>query len=504
MKKSLCVLIFSLIVLFSIGGKFDEINVHATSMEENYNVFGLGKTVNIAKDRYLNYDDINSSKVIFDTEWLNQRLESSDLIDNTNQSSNSTIVSGTSIENITLDLGLNTKFETKIDGKAYDVLNATLKSEFNIVSIETIKKYKYQFFYKYYGYYPRYYANLFKNVNESIYTENLDKTYEGYLNLLFRGAITPQVFFDKYGTHVISSGVYGGRFDYTYYALNNQKAITTDMQIKAEQGITAAISNIVNGGVGNSFDFKSAIGYDKLSVETKGEMNSRGGAPTTTTSLENFSTELNKWLPSLTNDTSALIDIPSNGLIPLWELLPPQHADKKEIFKNKCKQYLNDNTNGFSEYGLELDLGDKYCDNNFYIIREDEIKVDYNDAWKNNCDIVDLNFLTEYGFDLLKSEGYDKMKIEIQMDMREENHGYQYIYLFNNISDDTTYLVAEEKHDLGHNELVKNPRLETIIFDDISLSDFPSGCLYIKYGSSGIFQNDWFNKNLKVKITYSR
>lgn len=504
MKKILFCLMLSLITLFYINSNINNTKAQSTSTTKNYNFFGLGKTVNIAKDKYLDYIDISSSKSIFDANWLNQRLESSSIVKSPSQFSDSTTISGTSIQNITMDFGLSTKFQTNIDGTYYDVLNTTLKNEFGMASTATINSYKYQFFYKHYGYYLKYCADLSGDENESIYSVNLDKTYQGYLNLLFRDAITPQVFFDKYGTHVITSGVYGGRFDYTYFALNNQKEITANMRMNVEKTITTTIGNKIKSSIGGTFDFKSTIGYDSISIFSKDRMTARGGTSAVVTSLENFSDELNEWLPTLTNENSALIDIPSNGLIPLWELLPPQHKNKKEVFKNKCKQYLTKNTSDFSEYDFDLNLGDKYCDETLHTIRINEEKIDYDNLENNKYDFVDLNLLTEYGFDVLKSAGYDKMKIEIEMEMKEENHGYQYIYLYNNVLNDASYCKGTIEHELGHNVLIKDYTKQTFVFDNINLSDFPNSCLYIKYGSSGKFQNDWFNKNIRIKVTYSR
>ncbi len=501
MKKFLFTLMFSLIMVFSVFGTLDNVDVNAASMTENYNMYGLGKTVNIAKDGYLNNDSINAAKSIFDQEWLEQRLQSSDVIEETNQSSYTSSFSCTTIEDFKLNLGLTSKYKTSIGGKIFDAFNATVKDSFEFSGDVKLSNYKYRFFYKCYGYYPRYYVNLAGNAIVTEYGKHLDKTYEGYLNLLFRDAISSQIFFDKFGTHVITSGKYGGSFDCTYFAVNNQKEITAEMKADAEADVSAKIFDIVHGGTGGSLQFCAATSYTKLTCAENSNVKSIGGDAFGPVKFEEFDEKIDPWLNSITNETASLIDIPSNGLTPLWEILPPQHLDKIEIFKNKCKEYLLNNSDQLSEFDIALNLGDTFSDNEFHTIRTNEIKINHNKPEDNATDILDLKYdLGEKGFNLFKSEGFTKVKIEITMIMREENDGYQYVYLYNDNSE-----LAKEKCELGTNgKVVKDPTSYTFNFKSISINinDIHDGILYIKYGSSGLFQDDWFNKDVSVKVTY--
>lgn len=509
MKKILCSLTFMFVLFTTLLSTGGDISVNASSSSNEYNLFGLGQTVNIVKDHYLDKDDISQSETLFDITWLSERLESIDIVSDYNQESTPKISSGETIKELSVNYGINVKYDISLGGQLYEVVNALFKKEFELVTNGEINNYKHQFYYNYYGYYPRYNAKLSIDENETDYVANLSQTYEGYLNLLFRGAITPQVFFDKFGTHVITSGTYGGRFDYIYYSFNNQMEINNDLRLAAQQAISAHIDSKINGGVGDSFNFSTDIGYSNLTTYSNGYLKARGGDPTGVTSLDQLNSQLNNWLSSLNDSSSALIDIPENGLTPLWDLLPEQHLDQKEWFKEKCKQYIINNCEDFSEYGFDNELLDneEYTDNAYHSIRSEEIKVDSDDEGDNSYDCIDLKFLTPIGYDLLKSEegNYKTVTIEIQMDMKEENHGYQYIYLYkSNIDDPENYRMQSYQNELGHNQIIDNYTLQTIVFEDIDLNDIIDGKLYIKYGSSGIFQNDWFCKNIKVKVTYSK
>lgn len=59
---------------------------------------------------------------------------------------------------------------------------------------------------------------------------------------MFRGAITPKIFFELYGTHIIVSGVYGGMIDYKYIAVNNQIRVNE----RLETSITSSMNSEIN------------------------------------------------------------------------------------------------------------------------------------------------------------------------------------------------------------------------------------------------------------------
>ena len=66
MKKILCFSLLTLGIIVTILSTFGNINVNAASSIEDYNTYGLGKTVNVAKDDYLDQGDINKANYIFD------------------------------------------------------------------------------------------------------------------------------------------------------------------------------------------------------------------------------------------------------------------------------------------------------------------------------------------------------------------------------------------------------------------------------------------------------
>ena len=79
MKKTLIITMSFVLFILFIANSF-KIDVNALSETSNYNTLGLGRTVNIAKDSYLENDKLNNAANIFDLDWFNSRLNSNELI----------------------------------------------------------------------------------------------------------------------------------------------------------------------------------------------------------------------------------------------------------------------------------------------------------------------------------------------------------------------------------------------------------------------------------------
>lgn len=501
MKKTLIITMSFVLFILFIANSF-KIDVNALSETSNYNTLGLGRTVNIAKDSYLENDKLNNAANIFDLDWFNSRLNSNELIGNPSQYSFSEIITAESVDELYLNLGWSSKFNVSINGVKYDPFKISLKKDLSTSITGEISKYKYQFYYNYQGFYPRYYANLSNLNDKSIFVNNLSQTYEGYLNLLFRGAITPQIFFDKFGTHVIVSGVYGGKIDFNYIAFNNQKQINGNLKQSAKDGLTAKVNSSLGGEITSQFNFSTAVGYKKMQYYEKNQLKALGGSAIGVSSIEYIDTQLSNWLRSLDSNNSTLIDIPEGGVIPLWDLLPDHYLYKKQDFIKKCKQYLDNNKIDYSDYAYNVNLEDQYSDNRFYNIESDEKNILNDDEFENEFDYIDLDFVSSYGFDLFKNNGYNKVRLEIIMEIKELHDGYQRVFLYKDLANDVNNKIACKEIDLNDNKVYDEYCQWTFVFEDIDINLFVDGKICIRYGSRGFSKNDWLCKNLQIKITY--
>lgn len=499
MKKILCCLTFLFVLLTTILSTGGEVSVNASSSSSGYNLFGLGKSVNVAKDTYLDYEDINSSECIFDSNWLNSQLEAKDMtVSETNQYSTCDVSTGISVIEMISNMNAKLKFKNSIDVPIYEIFNLSLENRYELSTSLKVQNKKYQFYYNYSGYYPRYFGNL---QSDSSYSSHLDQSYEGYLNLLFRGAITPQVFFDKFGTHVITSAVYGGRYDLFYYSLNNERVIDASVATEIFDEIDLAVSDEISGSAGYSFNFATAIGYTNIDCEEDFVVEARGGDATGVTSINNLNSQLTSWVNTLSNATSSLINITEGGLVPLWDLLPDRYLNKKLLFKEMCQSYITANCGSQNSYDFQPNLGNTYT-GDFTEIRTEEYLISKNNPFDNTdeVDCIDLNKLTHYGFEVVKSEDFTTLKVELKTNMREKNYGYQHIYLHNSVGTQLGYI----RYELGGTDKVTTNQLKTFEFNGISINDIPDGILYVRYGSDGFLENDWYTTGLTVKVTYTK
>lgn len=132
---------------------------------------------------------------------------------------------------------------------------------------------------------------------------------------------------------------------------------------------------------------------------------------------------------------------------------------------------------------------------------------------------MDILYLSNY-FNVRSAynEGYTKLHVTFTFDVREIDDGYQYVFLYsdtkckgNSFIDkiiDEVYDPADPsllyEHRLEHGGTKKNTSWGSHTFNaTISLSRLTDN-LYIRYGASGKFDDDWENKNIVVTFQVAK
>jgi len=115
-----------------------------------------------------------------------------------------------------------------------------------------------------------------------------------------------------------------------------------------------------------------------------------------------------------------------------------------------------------------------------------------------------IDFINSYGIDLqiMRLLGYNSVEVKIDLNVREVADGYQYIFLYDGAS---TYanLLSEQRFE--HSPNVKNTTWGVHSFDFTGIpltTDLQQ--LVIRYGASGLFSDDWINKDLKVQFIFTK
>ena len=236
----------------------------------------------------------------------------------------------------------------------------------------------------------------------------------------------------------------------------------------------------------------------------------RGGGAFTGISMTDFSNSFKTWANSVVN-SPVLVAPSSDGLVPLWELLPSQYSNRKEEFKDAFIKYSESYNNKIYEQNRTFDLS--ICDAlTFSILRETEYTITDDGIMDQYFDVFNLGKYKEiYGYDVLSAYRFNNVTVSLRLEMREINRGYQHFYLYLDI-DKSAQAVDEIKYEYGGNSLKKDYTYVTHTFKLMNLIDITnSGANYysykpivIRYGATGSGDDDWCNRNCTISVTFTK
>ena len=99
----------------------------------------------------------------------------------------------------------------------------------------------------------------------------------------------------------------------------------------------------------------------------------------------------------------------------------------------------------------------------------------------------------------LKQLGYTKISMSIEFYAHEQNDGYQYFWIYDGTSSNSTILYDKQfEHSTDSNSSTPQKYIFSNI--EIELDDILSNSVYIRYGASGNNEDTWFNYGVAVNI----
>jgi len=196
------------------------------------------------------------------------------------------------------------------------------------------------------------YKYLYKlSLRESLYNKDvLDVLSEDFLEYLDNLGNDPSLedyyaLFEKYGTHLITKGIYGGRFNAYYTVVNKTNKFSVDAMAKLDYTAKKAASKNNSTTTNITVELANYFEENNVEVESNFKLSYNGGGSVGATSLDDLSQAYTKWTNSLNDNPSnvALIDFTEDGLLPLWELLPEEkYGYMKESMYNAFLKYYDD------------------------------------------------------------------------------------------------------------------------------------------------------------------
>lgn len=155
---------------------------------------------------------------------------------------------------------------------------------------------------------------------------------------------TPEAIVSRYGTHILADIILGGKLDVIYQSETSK----SDRTIASSAGIDIHVKKIFNLNTGYTSDNNYVLenSSQKLHYVTNGGDPTRsllGDIVIGNSSNPNPTPTINiaSWQNSCSLENSVLIDIPTNGLLPIYDFIPDQA--KALAVKNYIIQYLTNN-----------------------------------------------------------------------------------------------------------------------------------------------------------------
>jgi hypothetical protein len=298
-------------------------------------------------------------------------------------------------------------------------------------------------------------------------------------------AITAEKLVDKYGTHVMLGGIYGARLDHhlSTTAKNDKSFDKLGYYVKSSADVKFATAN---AGAGFSYDQQSEFEKYFETTETELKTLAFGGKPEYAQSI-NSNSGYNDWISSI-DGNEIWSDYYPKSLLGIWEL-PMDIARSKGLqIEVELRCPPTKVVNAFPDTIIT----------EWKMIRGDFQRITDAGPLKNPYDVVNFAKTFDVDLDRYKEKGYTKINFSIQMDMREIDDGYAWVYLYSSDTPSTSYQIASDMRDLNSD---KQWRPEYITFLKIDINSFDKSFV-IRYDGTGKNDDDWENKNVKVKLDF--
>lgn len=283
---------------------------------------------------------------------------------------------------------------------------------------------------------------------------------------------------------------------FNYTAMSNKISLSGDNALNLKNGLKANVLDKLELGTGFILNSSIILNKSKSLYDEKFSIHSIGGTIFSTTNYDYFINNYSSWASSINEDNAALIGLESGGLIPLWDILPRQYQSKREQFKNMCETYISSKTSNDGYHHI-IDLSKK----DDSTIRTSEVLIEDSGRFKNPYDKIDLNEITPYGIDVLEDLGYNKIELTMNIDMKEKNKGYQYLWIYSEYNNNDVNILWGKDLELGSTSLQDYYTTETftILIDlDKINTTYDGTFIYLLFGASGAFGDDWYNKNVVI------
>ena len=503
MKKKLnFILTLSILFGFSYGlTNYEEVKADERIIILNPS-YGLGYSVNLAKDECIDIDKLNNSVL---------SIGSLSTTNTTLNTTSSTIKHSNDFNDLVDKIDSYYNLSSSCSTSDYSLFTGTVASKFPDIENMEYTEYPYQYYSTYiYTYKYKTYSLTNYNGDLTNIKRCLNNQYVEDLEALLYDDTDINTFFDTYGTHVIGSMVTGGRLEINYSIVSEHYDVWGEKYNALTNYLnTNLYSKVQSSSASITFDPQAGCDVSPLASNQYIEWQTQGGTSFSISSITQINTVFNAWKNSVTSYPE-IIQPTSDGLIPLWNLLPGNlnTTTYKNLFISKYNQYMESNKESISNQYIPSIIQNEYASTGYFSIRSGTLVVTDDSEFDQHCDVADLNTFSYLNYDYFKHYGFTKMDVFLQMELKEINMGYQHIYFYFSEKADTSYCFYSYIHELGGNSLVTNYESLTFFTANVPLSTFDNSDpddyakFVARYSASGSLEDDWQNMAIYLCIVY--
>ncbi len=298
----------------------------ALENDSNSTYYGIGRTINVITDEYVEVSGLYTK--IFDVESLASlnwnrtyqgKMESYSAI-------------GSSMKQFYTNISAD--FNKSISaGADLGVFSASVERQFGFFAGASYEKTSNEIFYTTAQLFSTNLVEIDERANLSQFTSVLSDSFLSDISKLEDGTIDAKTIIEKYGTHSILAGYYGGRIESNYYLRNTGTVWEANVETKYKNGIKASFDKLASAGTNIEFSIKAEV-LDK-SEETTEHFNAYGigGANFSALTQADFMNHYKDWVDSMNDlslEKSVIVALPQRSLVAIWDLLPINYLKAKE------------------------------------------------------------------------------------------------------------------------------------------------------------------------------
>ncbi|MDR3216382.1 MAG: hypothetical protein LBT55_03090 [Clostridiaceae bacterium] len=468
---------------------------------------GVGYSINVVTADYI--DGVKLRSPVFKPELINDEI----LTKTPDIRVSGGAYSETSYETLTANFSANFNRKAGLTAAIKGIFSASLSKRFGVGLSGTVASYSNQFFYTMTQNISRYTLMLpYSFTAVENFSNVLSDNYINDLKRLNNRSITFEQFFDIYGTHMITAGVFGGKISVYYKVLSNDILFTSSVKANLHNTVSAGIKNFGAAGASIDFDISKALSGNAGSYIEDLYIIDQGGNAFSTLNMNSFTSSYEDWYKSFNanESTSVLVDIPDdNGLVPLWDILPSEYSFLKSGMEQAFVSYANEAYDSNTSKFLPATSADSVSTDLTWI-RGGSYKID--DGGRFNQHHDDINF-TKFTIDgesvaltKMLARGYKYISFEVHLDVKQsDDDGNQYLFLFNSSAKNNSHLVSTIKFEHSPGKKANTNWGEHILrFDKIAIGTFDLGYFTLRYGADGRVNDDWYAGTINIKLTFSK